>query len=392
MRDVNAPKDSKPEARTEAKAEAQTQAKTDANGEAKSEGAPERHLWSHLFNLAMLVFGAGALAWMMRELGWDKFREAVEGVGGAFLIIAALDVGAVLLDARALHTFMRPEARMVSYWRVVAAQISGRAVNVVTPLGALGEATKLTMLVTRAPRVRVASAIVLYNLAGLYISVAVMAIGTPVTLLLVDVPGPLKLTVAISLAIVIALMVGLGVLVHRGALTTIISLLRGVRIISAERLKSWRERLREIDRQIGELQRRGTGAWAGVLWVMGSKLVTWASTIVLIGAVGVKITPHLVIGVLSVGVLIQWIASVVPLGLGLADGGNYALYDLLGASGAHGAFVTMLNRVRSAMVALVGFVVMAIVHALNRIALARMHKKMRELKEELSLGPEPGDG
>jgi uncharacterized membrane protein YbhN (UPF0104 family) len=354
-----------------------------------TEPAPERHLASHLFNLAMLVFGAGALAWMMRELGWDRFRSAVHGVGWWFAVIAALDVGAVLLDARALHTFMRPEARMVSYWRVVAAQISGRAVNVVTPLGALGEATKLTMLVSHAPRVRVASAIVLFNLAGLYLSVAVMAIGTPITLLLVDLPRSLKLTVAISLAIVIALMVALGVLVHRGALTTLISILRGVRIISEERLASWRERLREIDRQISELSSRGTGTWHGVLWVLASKVVTWASTIVLISAVGVTITPQLVIGVLSVGVLIQWIASVVPLGLGLADGGNYALYDLLGASGAHGAFVTMLNRVRSAMVALVGFAVMAVVHGLNRLALARMHRRLRELKEEMSLGEGP---
>src|SRR5882672_5046831 len=114
----------------------------------------------------MMVFGAGALAWMMHKLGWTKFHEVVDNVGWAFAAIVALDVTAVLLDARALHTFMRPEARMVSYWRVVAAQISGRAVNVVTPLGALGEATKLTMLVTHAPRVRVVSAIVLFNLAG----------------------------------------------------------------------------------------------------------------------------------------------------------------------------------------------------------------------------------
>jgi hypothetical protein len=127
--------------------------------------------------------------------------------------------------------------------------------------------------------------------------------------------------------------------------------------------------------------------------VLASKLVTWASTIVLISAVGVTITPHLVIGVLSVGVLIQWIASVVPLGLGLADGGNYALYDLLGASGAHGAFVTMLNRVRSAMVAVVGFVVMAVVHTLNRLALARMRRKLRELRGNAHAhGPDGGPG
>jgi hypothetical protein len=120
-----------------------------------------------------------------------------------------------------------------------------------------------------------------------------------------------------------------------------------------------------------------------VLWVIGSRLVTWTSTFTLISAVGVTITPRLVAGVLSVGVLIQWIASVVPFGLGVADTGNYALYDLLGASGVHGAVVTMLNRARSLAVAGVGFVVMAVVHTLNRLAVARMHARLRDHRAQL---------
>ena len=41
----------------------------------------------------------------------------------------------------------------------------------------------------------------------------------------------------------------------------------------------------------------------------------------------------------------------------------------------------MLNRVRSALVALVGFAAMALVHTLNRLALAKMRRKLRDLKE-----------
>jgi len=270
---------------------------------------------------------------------------------------------------------------------VVAAHVSGRAVNVVTPFGAFGEATKLTMLVTRAPRVRVLSAIVLFNLATLYLSVAVMVVGTPITLLLVDLPRSLELTVAIGLAVVIPLVVALGVLVKRGALTTVTALLHRLRLISATRRDDWQVRLRELDGHIAELHHnRSAGSWRGVLWILASRLVTWTSTMLLISAVGVAITPQLVSGVLSVGVLIAWIASVVPFGLGLADGGNYALYDLLGASGAHGAFVTMMNRIRSLAVALVGFAVMAVVHTLNRLALARMHAKLRDYQQRNHTG------
>lgn len=329
----------------------------------------------------MMVFGTGAVAWVMHELGWAEFREVVSGVGSRFAIILALDATAILLDARALHTFLGPEGRMIAYWRVVAAQCSGRAVNVVTPFAALGEATKLTMLVIHAPRTRVVSAIVLTNLAGLYLSITVMLIGAPITLLLVDLPHPLKVTIALGLAALVGVAIALVVLVHRGAILTLTALLHRLRLISAARLERWRDHLRQVDLQIAELHRsRSTGTWKGILWLAGSRVVTWTATLTLIGAVGVSITPQLVIGVLSVGVLISWISSVVPLGLGLADGGNYALYDLLGASGAHGAFVTMLNRVRSVVIALVGFVVMALVHVLDRISLARRHRKQRELQ------------
>lgn len=351
---------------------------------------PERHILSHLFNLGMMVFGGCALAWMMHKLGWAKFEEVVDNVGSTFAVILALDLVALACDARALHTFMRPEARMVSYWRVVAAQISGRAVNVVTPFGALGEATKLTMLISHAPRARVLSAIVLVNLAALYFSVTAMIIGTPITLLLVDLPSELKITIAIGFAVLLPLMIALGVVVKRGALSTLTSVLGKLHLISPARRDAWRVRLAEVDKHIAELYKyREAGTYKGIFWVVASHLLTWCSTMVLIGAVGVSIRPTLVIGVLSVGVLIQWISSIVPLGLGLADGGNYALYDLLGASGAHGTFVTMLNRVRSLGVALVGFVVMAIVHILNRVALTRQRQKVRQLKEDLLAAHDP---
>lgn len=348
-----------------------------------AEPQSDKHILSHVFNIIMMVFGAAALTWMMHELGWSKFREVVDNVGWYFALILGLDLAALMLDARALHTFMRPEARMVSYWRVLAAQASGRAVNVVTPFGALGEATKLTMLVSHARRSRVLSAIVLINLTTLYISVAVMVIGTPITVLLVDLPRPLKVTVGVGLAVLIPLMIALGVIVKRGALSTLTGLLRGVHAISKERRDRWRKSLSEVDQHIAELHKhRSAGTWHGILWMLLSRLVTWTATMMLIYAAGVAITPSLVIGVLSVGVLITWIASVVPLGLGLADGGNYALFDLLGATGMHGAFLTMLNRVRSLAVALVGFVIMAIVGVLERIGTMRMRRRLRVLKAQ----------
>ncbi|MFN0248033.1 MAG: lysylphosphatidylglycerol synthase transmembrane domain-containing protein [Kofleriaceae bacterium] len=352
--------------------------------EGDPEGTGKKSAWSTIFNLAMFVAGGIGLYFMLRTTSWDELRPVLLGVGTYAGIILTLDLTALCFDAAAWHSFMRPEARMVGYPRVLGAWASGRAINVLTPFGALGEPTKITMLLDRAPKARLVSSLVLLNVAVLYFSVIVMIIGIPITLLLVDVPPGIKVTVGIGMAVLVPLMVMLGIAIQRGAISTLVGTLRNTRIISAERAADWKDRLKEVDRHIRELHRhRTSGTRRGIAFVAASKLVTYTSTCVLIYAVGVSLSPALVIAVLSVGVLIQWIASIVPLGLGIADGGNYALYSLLGATGAQGLLVTMLNRARSVCIAILGLGAMVVMTALSRLQQARIQRRIKELKAEL---------
>ncbi len=343
----------------------------------------ERHLTSHIFNLVVMVLGGIGLAWMLNDLGLDFLTQAVENVGWWFAVILAIDIAGLCCDAAALQAFMRPEARMVSYLRVLGAQASGRAINVLTPTGALGEPTKLSMLVTHAPKDRVLSSLVLLNLGYFYLSVIVIVIGTPIMFLLVDIPQTIKMMIAIGFAVLIPLMIALGVLVHRGALTTLVAMVRRVGLISDKRAEGWKTRVAEVDRHIRELQtNRSAGTWKGILWVGLSKLLQWTSTLILLATAGVDVNAPLVIGILSVGQLIQWISNIVPMGLGVHDAGNYALFDLAGASGAHGIVITLLNRARSISVAILGLAGMAVMHTVNRLALRKMHRRLDQLKEK----------
>jgi uncharacterized membrane protein YbhN (UPF0104 family) len=201
--------------------------------------------------------------------------------------------------------------------------------------------------------------------------------------LLVDLPHSLKVPIAIGFAVLIPLVIALGLLVQRGALSTIVAAVRRTRLISAERAEAWKLRVQEVDRHIRELQtHRSHGTWKGILWVGLSKLVQWTATLTLVATAGVEISPALVIGILSIGVLIQWIAQIVPMGLGIADGGNYALFDLVGATGAYGMVITMLNRARSISVAILGLGAMLAMHTVNRLSLARMHRKLETLRDK----------
>lgn len=347
----------------------------------------ERHLATHVFNVVVLVIGSVALVWMLNELGWQNVRRVLVGIGGWFALVVAFDVSALACEAAAIHAFMRPEQRMVSYWRVLAAQASGRAINILTPGGALGEAAKITLLVAHVPRGRVVSSIVLLNLASLYVSVAILIVGVPLTALLVELPDRLQLIVWVGLAIIVPLVVGIAIVIQRGAVDTLLGAVHRVGILSRARRETWAGRLQEVDRQLRELQsNRSPGTRTGLLLVCAARVCSWSATTVVLIAVGVQLGPALLVGVFSIGVLIGWMSAFIPFGLGVADGGNYALFAVLGAPASAGVFVTLIGRARSLTLAGLGLVVMAAAHTSSRLEIYRRNRLMARLAAEH--GPE----
>jgi uncharacterized protein (TIRG00374 family) len=333
--------------------------------------------------MVVLVVGIGALAWMMHELGWRDARDVFENAGAWFPILVGLDLVSMCFDAAGIHAFMRPESRMVSFWRVLAAQAAGRAINLLTPGGALGEPTKVTMLVSHAPRTRVISAIILYDVATLYLSVIILAIGVPITLFLVDLPHDVAVLVWVTLAVLLAVVGAIGWIVHRGAIGSTLDALATARVIKRERADKWKQAVGDIDTHLRQLHSNSPGTRSAMVYLVISRIFSWASTAVTLHVVGVVLSAKVLVGVLSVGVLVNWIAGVIPLGLGIADGSNYALFDALGASGANGVFVTLLSRARLVTVALLGLIAMGVAHAANRVSIARRHRRFAELQRSM---------
>ena len=128
---------------------------------------------------------------------------------------------------------------------------------------------------------------------------------------------------------------------------------------------------------------RTSGIGRGLLGAFGSRVFNGAGTIAVLYAAHIPMTPSLVGASLSVGILITWFSQIIPFGLGIADGSNYALYGLLGASPASGLVFTMINRVRTAVLAMMGLAIMAIANTVDRasgakdqaVAGARPHRR-----------------
>jgi uncharacterized membrane protein YbhN (UPF0104 family) len=326
----------------------------------------ERHPAARAFNLLALAAGGVGLAIAAHQLGWAGMRHAVVGTGAWFAVIAAIDLCGALCDAFAIHGLLRPHAR-VAYARVFAAQISGIAINRLTPGNSLGEPVKVTMLVREVPVDTAVPAIVLFNLCTIYLGIVTIALGAPVTALMLDLPEQVERVVWSGLAALVALALVLAWLVHRGAAGTLVAALARARLISFVRAKRWRARVAAIDARLQAVRDpRASGLARGVAGVVGSRVCNWLGTIVVMYAADIPLTAPLVLASLSVGILVTWITNIVPLGLGIADGTNYVLYGLLGASPVAGLLFTMVNRLRTVVLALIGLGVMAIANTLHR--------------------------
>lgn len=319
-----------------------------------------RHPAARIFNLIALVIGLVAFAFVVRELGWSGIEGAIVGTGAWFIAIAMIDlVGSIVGDAAAVYGFMRPHTD-VAFRHVVAAQLSGMAINRLTPGNTLGEPVKVSMLVRAGVPTDVAvSTIMIFNLTTMYVGIAAIVVGVPLTALLLDLPPDIARAVWIALAVLVALALALAVLVKRGALGLLVRALARLRMISSQRAEHWQGAVHQIDARVRELGNfRRPGVVHGIAGVLVSRVFNWAGTIVILHATDIPMTAPLVIASLSVGILVTWLSNVVPLGLGLADGTNYVLYGLLGASPVAGLLFTLVNRVRTVLLAMMGLTVM----------------------------------
>ena len=317
----------------------------------------------HVFHAIALVVGAVALAVLVDQLGWAGLRRVILGTGAWFAVLAVIDLASVCCDAGGIYSFLRPHAP-VRYGRVLVAQASGLAINRLTPANSMGEAVKVTMLVEHVPRTAAVSAVVMFNLATIWIAIAAIVVGVPLTLLVLELPPRVQLVVWIATGVLAGLALGLFALVRRGAIATLIAAPARLGLLAPARAARWRAKVADIDATVQQFGR--PGARLGIAFVLGSRALNWAGTVVVMIAADIPLTAPLVLAMLSVGILITWLSNVIPLGLGLADGTNYALYGVLGSSGPVGLVFTMINRARTVVLALLGLTIMLIADLADR--------------------------
>jgi uncharacterized protein (TIRG00374 family) len=336
----------------------------------------ERPGWARWVTLGALAVALVALAWTIYSVGFFAIVERLVRIGPWFAVVIGLEVLTTLFDAGAIYHFLRPEQKKVGYRRVVLAQLSGRAVNTVTPLGSLGEVVKTTMLMERVGKTRAFAAVLLYNISTGELSYVLIAVGATLCGILLDLPDLMRAVLIGSGAVTGMLAIALPVLVYRGVLSSVAGLGRTLRVISRKQAARWKKQLDDVDDKLrGTRDARGADRLYGLVCVVLSRFCAWSSTGVLIYASGGPMSPGFLAAVLTAGQVLSWVSAVVPLGLGITETGNYALFRALGVDPAIGVTVAVGRRVTQIIYAGIGLVLAAVNQTVKE-AKAAQHRKV----------------
>lgn len=313
--------------------------------------------WLRWVTRVSLLIGITALVTTVWLVGLGAIEHHLRSIGWFFVVLCTVELTSSSLDGTAIYFMTHGEGRP-SWREAIVAQIVGRGVNAVTPGGNLGEALKIGLLSQRCPPSRIVAAVMYVGIVAIVITTCVIAIGSGATAFLFDVPPIGQVALLVAAFVALGAASAIIVLVRRGMLTTISKALARIRLISEQRREQWNDALSRVDARLlgsddGEYRRRA------IACIVISQLLQKGLLFFTILAAGYLLSPGQYLALLSAGQIVGWISSLVPMGLGMLEGGNVALFTLIGAPAAIGLALALARRVNQIVFASIGFLVLA---------------------------------
>lgn len=320
--------------------------------------------WLTWVTRVSVVIGVGALIATVYFVGPYVIFDRLRAIGWFFVLLVGLEIVSSVCDATAIY-YMADGPGRPSWRKSVVAQIVGRGVNSVTPGGNLGEVLKVGLLSQRCSPKRIVAAVMYVNLMRVVMQLAVVAIGVVATAFLFDVPSAAMMMLVIGGVVSAGVAVAIVYLMRRGMLSTLSNALARVHIISKKRRQSWNKTLEEVDTRLrGHDNQHRTKA---LVFIGTSQLLEKGLTYLTIFAAGYLLGPGQFLALLSAGVLLGWISTIIPMGLGISEGGNVALFTLIGAPAPLGLALALARRVNQIVFAAIGFTVLTADRAADRV-------------------------
>ena len=317
--------------------------------------ATDRPSWARWLTLGSLVVAAVALVFTIEHVGFWQLEHRLGKIGLWFGLILVMEIIVTMFDSLGLRFFLRASGRVVTWPRALLAQVAGKAINIVTPSGSLGDVVKFAMLVEHRDKTSAAAAVLSYNLSHAGVELFRVGIGAPNGALIL--PLPMKLRIGLMVAGFTALAVVLLLLtwIRAGLAGSVMRLALRLRLIGPARVEKWRVTLERIDNTLAGhtadariYQRRGFAA------IVGSNVPGIVTTAVLLYALGLPLSVGNVAVIVAIAPAIGWISSIVPFGIGVSEALNLALFVALGLSPVDGVTLALAKRSMQLVYAAIG--------------------------------------
>ena len=327
-----------------------------------------RPSWARWVTRVSLAFAIVALVLTIRDTGLYAIGSYFKRIGWGWFAVVFMEVAITTMDAVAIRAFLSPEQAKVRLRSALLSQLAGRAVNAVTPSGNLGEAVKVSVLVDHVSQSRAVATILLYNVVSFSVELVTVGLGTPLMAVFLPMPTRLRVVLFAVGPVVLVIAFGLYALVRRGMLVSVARLVTRIPLRGqAERYARWEPRLRGIDDKMKLVEgARVRDRRFGILMVALSRLTSMSLSFLLLLAMGERLTIGLAASITVGGFFIYMVGAVVPMGVGVNEGGYNMLFRALGENPARGTVLILARRVALIAYAAIGLVLVTASETVKR--------------------------
>jgi lysylphosphatidylglycerol synthase-like protein len=309
-----------------------------------------RSLW---IEIVLFLVGSGLFVALVFRIGLAPIGEALTSLGLSLGLIIGVEIFAILANTLSWRCTIPPERRGdVPFGRLMAARIVGDAVNHVIPAGA-GEIPKIRLLSRYLP---VELALASVAMAKLTEGIALGLFG----LVGLVVAWPVLAASSVSgVAIAVAVLVGLGLAaaclvgVRFKLLATVVRLYRRLGRVHRD-CSPLEGAPSSVDAEIAPFQRGVTGS---TVWHLVGWLVNVGELWLACHFLGLRPSFGVVFAGEALGVLLDSVFFLVPMRIGVAEGGRVFVFTLLGLSAAVGLTLGLVRRIRELTWTVIGLAI-----------------------------------
>ncbi len=316
-------------------------------------------IWIHAITF---LLGLALLSFVIYRIGYSKIIESLSAVGWGFFVVVALNVTRHLCRSASLFLAIEPEHRGTGYLSVVAARFGAEAVNFFSFAGPfLGDAAKAVLLKKNLPLTHGASAVIIDNILY-YLSVILVILAGVATLVIGFGSSGAGVTNALALIVIVSAAGFAGLILALKYRVTPLST-----ILNVLERKKWapgilitrRASILEVENNVFQFYHNRRGDFFKVFGIsLCVHAFSVAEVFLALKFLGYQAQVSTAFIIESLTKVINVVFGFIPGTVGVYEGGNGVILQLLGYSAALGVALALVRRGAILFSTSIGFVVL----------------------------------